>query len=399
MPVLSLPVLSRWALIGVLVLLCSPWIIPSNKLYHQALALLLWLPALLALLNREFLRLLRQPELIIFVVLATWTLLVLTLSGGNDPVSQAKLPFYVLLSLLGVLLASRDPRWSIELQLGLAALLGGVLAWVSVQYFSLTAPHEPGQRVIAIGLWDKAIMAAHAIGALAVLGCCLMGRVRSFLQAIAVALVSAGYGLFLVLNQSRGVWVAGLAVIVVMTAIRPMLGKVVGCVLFLLAIAAVCWLFPELIIQRGFSFRPELFMGGLQLFEQNMLLGLGFNSYEIPVAALNDSFKHPHNLYLDLAIRLGLPGLALFALLWVCVAWRGWSSRGEPLGRALLALWIFSSVALLTDGIGLWRKPNADWLITWLPVALSLVIAVRAQEEKLTEEAMASPLHGEGTEK
>ena len=43
----------------------------------------------------------------------------------------------------------------------------------------------------------------------------------------------------------------------------------------------------------------------------------------------------------------------------------------------LLALWVFSSIALLTDGIGLWLKPNADWLITWLPVALSMVLAAR----------------------
>lgn len=394
----GLPVLSRWALIGVLVLLCSPWFMPSNKLYHQSLAVLLWLPALLALLNREFLCLLRQPELLLFAALAVWTLLVLALSGGNDPFSQAKVPFYVLLSLLGMLLASRDPRWSMELVLGLVILLGGGVAWLSAQYFSLTTPYVPGQRLIAIGLWDKAIMAAHAIGALAVLGSCLMGRLRTPAHAAAVALAVVGYGLFLVLNQSRGVWAALLVAAMVMTFIRPTRGKIAGCVSLLLLVASIWWVFPELITQRGLSFRPELFMGGVRLFEQHWLLGLGFNSYEIPVEALNDSYKHPHNLYLDLAIRLGLPGLGFFALLWACVAWRGWRNRGEPLGRALLALWLFSSVALLTDGIGLWRKPNADWLITWLPVALSLVLAVRAQEEQAKGGGWASSLQGKESE-
>lgn len=35
----------------------------------------------------------------------------------------------------------------------------------------------------------------------------------------------------------------------------------------------------------------------------------------------------------------------------------------------------------MTDGIGLWLKPNADWLITWLPIALSIVLAARGRNE------------------
>jgi hypothetical protein len=83
-------------------------------------------------------------------------------------------------------------------------------------------------------------------------------------------------------------------------------------------------------------------------------------------------------------VREGALGLGLFLLLWGCVGWRAWSCRAQPLGRALLAVWVFSSTSLMTDGIGLWFKPNADWLITWLPVGLSLVLAsrVRAPEAK-----------------
>lgn len=41
--------LVRWALLGLLALLCAPWLAPSNKLYHQLLIVLLWLPALICL--------------------------------------------------------------------------------------------------------------------------------------------------------------------------------------------------------------------------------------------------------------------------------------------------------------------------------------------------------------
>ncbi|MNP46604.1 O-Antigen ligase [compost metagenome] len=132
-----------------------------------------------------------------------------------------------------------------------------------------------------------------------------------------------------------------------------------------------------MLLQRGLSFRPTLWAGGIQLIRDNWLLGVGFENFQIAVPELHKSFRHPHNLFLDTGVRLGLPGLFLFLLLWGATAWRAWHNRKVALGRALLALWIFSSVALLSDGIGLWHKPNADWLIMWLPIALAMVLAAR----------------------
>ena len=111
-------VLSRWVLIGLFVLLCGPWFLPSNKLYHQLIIVLLWLPALLALLlERDFRRQIFQAEMMLFIILSGWMLLILLLKGANDPASKAKLPIYVFLSLVGIVLAARDVRWSLEVQL------------------------------------------------------------------------------------------------------------------------------------------------------------------------------------------------------------------------------------------------------------------------------------------
>lgn len=372
---------SRWASLGLLVLLAGAWFLPSSKLYHQLLIALLWLPAFLALLRSDFRALLWQPELLLFAALALWTLLVLVIKGGADPASTAKIPVYVGLSLLGIVLAARDSRYALESQLRFVALLGGILGLLSVLYFYLSGPHAPGQRLIAIGLWDTAIMAAHAVGALAVLGVFLLrgAEFRPWLWPLLLT-AAAGYLLFLGLSQTRGVW---LAMIAILLAVRPTRGSVLLVLSLVLSVILLWLCVPELFLQRGLSYRPVLFMGGLHLLEQNLWLGLGFNSYEIAVPATGDFYKHPHNLYLNLAIRLGLPGLLLFFALWACAGWRGWQSRERPLGRALLALWLFSSVALLSDGIGLWFKPNADWLITWLPIALSLVLAVRRKESGL----------------
>lgn len=379
--ILRQDVLARWAVIGLLIFLCAPWWMPSNKHYHQMIHVFLWAPALLALCLSDFRRKLKQPEMLLFAALAAWTLLVVLLQGEHGSSSKAKAPFYVLLTLLGVLLAAQDARWSLERQLQGSVLFGVLGAAISIVYFYFILDPGPELRLITPGLWDKAIMAAHAVGALAMLGiflCWRSGQRPWVVALLAAALLT--YAAFLGLNQTRGVWLALFAVLVVMVIALP---SRLGLVLLMLTVAGVAGVAvfePQLLLQRGLSYRPTLWMGGIQLIRDHWLLGLGFESYQIAVPALQKSFKHPHNLFLDTGVRLGIPGLILFLLLWGATAWRAWQNRDVALGRALLALWSFSSVALLSDGIGLWLKPNADWLITWLPIALGMVLAMRRLE-------------------
>lgn len=380
MNVLSLmrqDVLSRWAVIGFLVLLCGAWVLPSNKIYHQLIIVFLWLPALLALFQRDFRAVLFKPEVLLFIVFSLWTWFVLYMQGGNDPLSKSKLPFYVVLTLLGVMLAARDMRWSLEAQLAVAMLVGGVFSIISLVDFYGISEHSGG-RLIAFGLWDKTIMAAHAVGALAVIGVFIFDKTwcRSWVLGL-LAISAAGYAAYLGLSQTRGVWIALAATLMAMVIALPSRKGYLFILLVLAGVAGIAILEPNILLQRGLSYRPVLWEGGFQLVVDNWLFGLGFNKYEIMVPSLGVGFKHPHNLFLDIGVRLGVPGLFLFCLLWAATAWRAWSNRDKSLGRALLALWVFSSVALLTDGIGLWLKPNADWLITWLPIALAMVLASR----------------------
>lgn len=369
--------LANWAAIGVFVLLCGAWVLPSNKLYHQLIILFLWLPALLALFHRNFRGLLVQSEVVLFGMFSLWTLFVLYTQGGGDPVSKAKLPFYVVLTLFGVVLAASDTRARFEAQLRIAVLVGGGFAILSIVDFYLIG-QRTGGRLIAIGLWDQAIMAAHAVGALAVMGAFLFGPNWRKPWILALLLVAAfGYAAFLGLSQTRGVWVALGATLVVMVVALPTRKGFLAILLMVLFVAGVALLNAEILLQRGLSYRPELWGGGLRLMLDNWLWGFGFNQYEILVPAQGVLYKHPHNFFLDTGVRLGVPGLLMFCLLWAATAIRGWQNRSEPLGRALLALWTFSSVSLMTDGIGLWLKPNADWLITWLPISLAMVLVSR----------------------
>lgn len=378
-------ILTNWALLGVLVFLCAPWFFPSNKLYHQAIILLLWLPAILALGCAELRRLLLQPELILFGLLGGWTLLVAVLQGQGQNLGDTKLPFYVLFTLLGIVLAAQQRSYPIEWQLCVAAFIAGPLALYSVIYPDLSTDHIGHRRAVATGLWNTIIMAAHAVGALAVLGCLLSLRSRIGYRWPIYLLVGAGLMLFLVLGQTRGVWLALLATVAVCILGRPTRWGMIVLGLGVLASLAIIVAMPGFVTQRGFSYRPELWQQGLAIFADHWAFGVGFNDYSVVVRSLGVGFKHPHNIYIDTGIRWGVIGLGLFLALWGTVAWRAWRNRSSSLGFALLGLWTFSSVALLTDGIGLWFKPNADWLITWLPIALSLVLATREFSREFIE--------------
>lgn len=189
--------------------------------------------------------------------------------------------------------------------------------------------------------------------------------------------------LFLLLSQTRGVWIALVATLVVSVLARPTRAGLVTLGLGTLGILVRAVWVPEFLTRRGLSHCPELLHKGWGLFVEHWALGLGFQEYGINVDALGRTFKHPHNLCLDQGIRWGVPGLGLFLMLWGCVAWCAWRNRQRSLGLALLGLWRFSSASLLTDGIGLWFKLNADWLITWLPVALSLLLAAREDSREI----------------
>lgn len=380
------------ASIGLLVLLCGPWMLPSNKLYHQLLIFLLWLPALLGLLRRDLRSRLKQPECALFAMFVAWTLAVLLVEGGDDALGKSKVVLYVTLTLAGVMLAAQNRKWQLESMLLGASILGGLFAAASWIYFYGLDARPLTDRLIAIGLWDTPIMAGHAVGSLAIMGAFTWRSGRLKFPLIALLMIaSLGYLLFLGSNQTRGVWIGLGACMLVMAMVRP--SRLGGGLIALgvLGLAFIAAFEPEILLQRGLSYRPQLWQGGVRLMLEHWAMGVGFHPYLIAVPEIGQAFKHPHNLFLDTGVRLGVPGLLMFGALWMAAGWRGWTCRAQPLGQVLLALWVFSSVSLMTDGIGLWLKPNADWLITWLPIALSLVLAARgrAAVEGVTDKGCA----------
>jgi O-antigen ligase len=138
----------------------------------------------------------------------------------------------------------------------------------------------------------------------------------------------------------------------------------------------VYFLNDNIFLARGGSFRSELWGKGIVYAADHWLIGMGFEKIwmTIGVGAKTQVQHHPHNMYIDIAVRFGLLGLLSWLLLWGWAMAKAYRFRNTDLGQATLVLLVYSSVVVLTDGIAQWIKPNPGWFVTWLPLALAFAL-------------------------
>lgn len=185
----------------------------------------------------------------------------------------------------------------------------------------------------------------------------------------------------LALTESRSAWLGLFAALLVLLAARRSERAVrsvtaVSVVGMGVALAA----YPEL-SERGWSFRPQIMQYAWSMIEQQPWTGLGLGAhFTIPVQG-SAAQVHTHNLFTQIAVELGLPGLILWSCIWLGLGWRAWRCRHDLIGRIVLGVWVFASVMVQFDLPHLIDSPRPGWLIIWLPLALSLSLAPPPAEQ------------------
>ncbi|MCR1825338.1 O-antigen ligase family protein [Pseudomonas mendocina] len=387
--------LSWLAIIGLTCFLCGPWLISSNTYYHRLIIALLWVPALahFLLLRREYPQVDRL-FIWLYLSLSVWFLLVvfLTFSGQDGEYRELKLPFYIALTLLGFVVCAMHLRERFSGFLLLCGLLGGLGAGLSCVVFYWLQGEPAGARVVAMGVWRVVIPAAQACGALVILTAMLgFASKRNAWQTVLLLVALLGYGVFLYFNQSRWIWLClVMAFFGVSVLLRNRAAYAMASVSVLL-LALVLLIHPSSLLSRGFSYRPELWAQGFDLLLEHWRYGLGLGDYSIEIAALEDISRHPHNMFLDIGIRFGVLGLLLWAALWGWSGWRAFQQRHSALGRAVVTLWLYSGLVVLTEGTAPWVKPSPIWFVTWLPIALAIVLDMKARQGALPPAHVGEP--------
>lgn len=373
-----------WFLIGIV------WI-PTNKLYQQGLVVLLWLPALIAVVRlRRYLIPVSQPEkhlLWLVLLLLAWAGLSVIWTEALEPLRELKRVLYVGLFLsVFVLLAQERPGF-VWKGLGLAFVLLALSCPISIYLFYGGGLHPLQARLSGMGQAGHPILGAYVMAMAVVWGLQCLPRIGW--QRIVWGALLAMLMLFIALGQSRGAMLAlGLA-----TISMPFWGGGRGAWLVflsacLIAVLGFFW-FAPFILARGLSHRPDIFWSSVNMISQNPWLGLGIGAdYRVVTAYFPGGVDHSHNVFTHAAIELGIPGLILWAGLWLAAFRVAWGARQSREGCILLSSLLVSCVAQQFDAASLWESPRAEWFVTWLPIGLAIALAVQRGR---TEKRVVSP--------
>jgi O-antigen ligase len=364
-----------WMGFGLLWFLLAIALAPTNKVYQQGLVAFVWLPAILfAWPARErLLEVWRSQRLIYTALLAlmTWALITLLWAEAAEPGREAKRLLYIVVFLLFFpVLANAQPDRVIRIMqwagLGLA-----LIALMAIVRFYGLENHPWQARLEGLGELSHPILGGYVIGLTAVWMLHWVPRHLGLrlLWVVALALLTV----FVVASQSRGAALALLLSVLAMPIYcRDQRARVIAATALVLAMLTF-WLLEPLVMARGASYRPEIFISSLHMIAERPWGGLGIAA-DYRIVSHGKSFDHAHNLFTHIAIQFGLPGLLLWCVAWFAVLREAWRARDSLLGRGVLGMWVFSFLAMQFDAASLAGTPRAEWFISWLPIGLASVL-------------------------
>jgi len=228
--------------------------------------------------------------------------------------------------------------------------------------------------------------------------------------------VLGGFGLVLMagvllLTQSRGAWLAsGLALLVVITlrwrwgwVLMLFMAILAGGILYSMGTFTVLEALSRSTTLGGLAGRMEVWSRALYMIRDFPITGIGMGSFEEVADLLYPFFlfepgkiEHAHNLFLQVAVDLGVPGLAAWVICLVMAticAWRIYqprSNRTEWLTGVAAGL-VGSQVALAVHGVidavtwGIVRPAPLVWALWGLAVA-----GIRLRQDKPSDSGRLS---------
>ncbi|WP_266159496.1 O-antigen ligase family protein [Dyella silvatica] len=366
-----------WLIIAMAVVPAGVSYNPS-RLHQYSLGLTIYLPALVLLViqPRNLLELWRKPLMPWVCLLLVWGGVTLLWSNVERPADELARNVSIFLFLAAWQCGLGSDKHRIrQLLIGCAVIMVPIALWAIVR-FAIRPPADE-RLVVGAGVMANANLAAGAMSA--VLLWLFPWEFHQLKYRVAKWVALAVLGLLVLLTFARSAWAGLFAALIVMVLCRGGRRSLLYAgLIFLLGCLSVLLVMPML-TERGWSLRPEIFMQAKHLFLKHPWNGLGQGS-EFQLQAGGETLIHAHNMFSQLAIELGLPGLLLWTGIWLALGWRGWCYRHETLGRIVLGLWVFATIMVQFDLPHLLSSPRPGWLITWLPLALSMSLGRRSAD-------------------
>lgn len=380
------PFFQYWLALGLFLQLAGLCFITDGSRYTAIVNLMLFLPALFALvLLWPRIDSWQRPLHAVLLGLLGWVLIVALFNEGSDggALRWLRVTLYAWLYLKAISLVMQERRlW--QWLLVAVVLVAGVFAWGSLvqalyieqlgweyRAFRLFAWHRKG-----LADFGNPIVSALYFGVGALLAAHLVVKMSGFIRWLCL-IALLGMLAYQYFTYSRGVWLgvlAGLAMLGWFVLSRRLL-------VIASAIAVPLSVMMLLLLKDAgaldMSYRDVIFSHWLAQLDTFWLWGAGAGAdVNICISAAGRCFNQAHSLYLQFFFEYGLPGLLLLLALIVLLLRTGWRYGGQdsmaPLG---LALMVFTLVVSIANFYVIFLRPGVFWMVFWLPVGILLAVA------------------------
>ncbi|KQT87910.1 O-antigen ligase [Aurantimonas sp. Leaf443] len=332
-----------------------------------------------------------------WLVMGGWIVLTAALAG--HPENALRTATFVILAMVAATGALCLPRTARDFRLALAVMLTVVLvlSYGGLALLPDLAKHtageaDPEQAGLWRGLYSHKNVAGAMMGAFFFYGLYLY---RTGWRAFGL-LVALACALFVLKTGSKTSMALLPAVAFIVLPLRTLGGRLLPAAVILCAVVAMglltlgTVLSPVLdsILQAilpgtTFTGRTDLWRYALELSREHQWLGFGLNSFwqtdtvyqaerDFELAWDTRNSPNGHNGYLDIAIVLGWPGLALTALMLVLLPLKDFLAiPAEPERERLADMFLMSLTYLLLNSFlesFLFERANPIWMATWISV-------------------------------
>ena len=376
--------IGEWILpIGYFCLLTGLTWLDDRSQYHKLFYALVAAPALIAMVMqpKQLVSPLRDPITLAFIAFSAWALLSISWSDTDESVaSLSKRPLYILMLFMAcAFMAQRNCSRLLKV-VCLASLVIIPIAAYALIDFALH--HEPDARLVGSGALDNPLLSSHVFGlfCIAWLG---WGMTASSRQS-QLALIPLAVLLLTLLATGSRTPILALALASGWLMIccwnkRALVLAVLGAC----GVLALLLIYPESLLNRGTSYRLEIWQLALEQIRLQPWIGHGFDAHlAISIPGTNYTFSEPHSFFLGVLYYTGIIGALFWLFMHGAALWACWQQRSDLYFIIAGALVVYGLGAGLAEGGGILSRPKEHWFLTWIPLALVAALNIGRKKER-----------------
>lgn len=373
-----------WILpIGYFCLLTGLTWLDDRSQYHKVFYALMAVPALIAtaMQPKQLSPLLHNPVTLAFIAFSAWALLSIAWSSTDESTgSLAKRPLYIFMLFVACALMAQRGCTRLLAALYLASVV--MIPVAAYALFDFARNHSAGARLVGGGALGNPLLSSHLFGFFCMLW---LGRVMtaSSRQSLIALLPLVVLLLTLLATGSRTpILAATLAAGWLMICCwnkRALMLAALGTA----SVAALLLLYPESLLNRGTSYRLEIWQLALEQIRLHPWIGHGFGApLAITIPGFNHPFSEPHSFFLGVLYYTGLIGALCWLLMHALALQACWQRRSDIYFIIAGSLVVYGLGAGLAEGGGILSRPKEHWFLTWIPLVLVVALSIGRKREQ-----------------